>query len=116
MNHESLFATLAIGATLATAAPAVNADYLPPSFEARLQAAADQGPDTLRMIVWRTRAIYGVTVDEAVQHLQPSSTRDDEPQSDAIDFLDDAGGAPTGSTEPADDTFTREFFRNDARD
>ena len=116
MNHEMLFATLAIGATLATAAPAVHAEYVPPYLEARLQAAADAGPDQLRVLLWRTRGIYGLSMDEAVQHLQGSSREAVEPQTDAIDLLDGEGGAPVASPEPADDTFDREFFRNDARD
>ena len=115
MNHESLFLTLAIGATLAAAAP-VHAEYLPPDFEARLQAAADQGPDRLRMLVWRTRAVYGITLDEAAQHLQSSIRDTSAPETDAVDAADGEGGAPIAAPEPADDTFTREFFRNDARD
>lgn len=115
MNHESLFLTLAIGATLAAAVP-VHAEYLPPDFEARLQAAADQGPDRLRMLVWRTRGIYGITLDEAVQHLQSSIRDTSAPDHDAVDVSDGEGGAPTTMPEPTDDTFTREFFRNDARD
>jgi len=113
MNHESLFLTLAIGATLAMAVP-VHAEYLPPQFEARLQAAADQGPDRLRMLVWRTRGIYGLTVDEAVQHLQsPVAT---EAETESADATDGEGGAPIASPEPRDESFDREFFRNDARD
>ena len=115
MNNESLFLTLAIGATLAAAAP-VHAEYLPPSFEARLQAAADEGPDRLRMLVWRTRGVYAITMDEAVQHLGSSSGDGISVETDAVNLLDGEGGASSASTEPADETFTREFFRNDARD
>jgi len=113
MNNETLFLTLAIGATLAAAAPA-HAEYVPPRFEARLQAAADQGPDRLRMLVWRTRGIYALSMDEVVQHLSSPGTT--APEAEAADATDGEGGAPIATSGPGDDTFTREFFRNDARD
>ena len=116
MNHEALFLTLAIGATLATAAPAVHAEFIPPQFEARLQAAADAGPDQLRMLLWRTRTIYGVSMDEAALHLQGPTSDATAPETESVDGTDGEGGAPIATQEPADDTFTREFFRNDARD
>ena len=113
MNHESLFLTLAVGATLATAAPA-HAEYIPPQLEARLQAAFDQGPDQLRMLVWRTRAVYNLSMDEVVQHLQSPGTT--PPETEAADVTDGEGGAPIATPGPKDDSFEREFFRNDARD
>lgn len=116
MNHESMFLTLAIGATLAAAAPASHAEYIPPHLEARLQAAADVSPDRLRMLVWRTRAIYALSMDEVSQHLQSSSPDTGTPETESVDGGDGEGGAPIATPEPGDDAFTREFFRNDARD
>ena len=115
MNHEALFLTLAIGATIAFATPA-HAEYIPPQLEARLQAAADAGPDQLRMLVWRTRGIYALSMDEVGQHLQSSNRDAGGPETESVDASDGEGGAPIATPEPGEDAFTREFFRNDARD
>lgn len=113
MNIDQMLLTVALGAALAAGTPAVQAQYLSPTVEARLQAAADHGPDQLRQYVWRTRAIHAIGMEEAFRrtHLQ----RD---YSEYANVPGDAAVEPTPG-KPArarDDTFNREFFRNDARD
>jgi len=118
MTHDQLFVTAALGAMLAFGTPAVHADYLPPSAEARLQAAADHGPDQLRQFVWRTRAIYALNMEEVAGRLGHQEQRDySEFAGIGAETTSDGVGEPesTPSSTP-DDTFTREFFRNDARD
>lgn len=60
MDYEQLFMTAAIAASVAFAAPAAKAQDLPDDLEARVRAVAEQGPDALRLFVWRTRMIYAL--------------------------------------------------------
>ena len=117
MTHDQLFVTAALGAMLAFGTPVVHADYLPPSAEARLQAAADHGPDQLRQFVWRTRAIYALNMEEVAGRLGHQEQRDySEFAGIGVETASDGGGEPDSAPSSPDDTFTREFFRNDARD
>ena len=115
MNHDSMITTLAIAATLAFAAPAAKAEYISPAFEAKLQAAADGGPSELNHLLYRTRAVYNLSMDEAVQHVELRGT--DEASSEPAERSAGGGeGIAEPVSSPRDDAFTREFFRNDARD
>jgi hypothetical protein len=59
MNHQELFITAAIAASVALSAPLVNAgQYNSP--DARALAAAQEGPTALRHFVDRTRMIYAL--------------------------------------------------------
>lgn len=114
MNQERLITTLALAATLAFSIPAVQAEYLTPSFEAKLQAAADGGPAQVNQLLYRTRAVYNVSMDEAMQHVQGQGS---EAETTGTTDIDQGGGfAPADAAQSQDDAFTREFFRNDARD
>jgi hypothetical protein len=118
MTHDQLFITAALGAMLAFGTPAVHADYLPPSVEARLQSAADHGPDQLRQFVWRTRAIYALRMEDVADRLGREERRDYSEFAGIDADAADGGGEPESqpAAKPQDDSFTREFFRNDARD
>ena len=117
MTHDQLFVTAALGAMLAFGTPVVQAEYLPPSAEARLQAAADHGPDQLRQFVWRTRAIYALSMENVAVRTGPEEQRDySEFAGIGAETASDGGGEPESAASSPDDTFTREFFRNDARD
>ena len=115
MNYEQMFLTIAVGASLAFGAPAVQAEYLSPSVEARLQAAADHGPDQLRQFVWRTRMIYALSIEDVSDRLNQAHDADLAGIPDEA-TVDTAGSEPEAAPSPKDDSFTREFFRNDARD
>jgi hypothetical protein len=67
-RYRSALALMLAGAVCASAAPAAaQAIRIEPRIQltdqqrARVQAAADQGPDALRRFLWRTRMIYGWT-------------------------------------------------------
>ena len=116
MNHEQLLLAAAVGASLILGAPSVQADYLTPSVEARLQAAADHGPNELRQFVWRTRMIYALRLEDvsgrlgtAVDEAEWLATAD---EGEVGEPAGDRAAAPS----PDGDAFRREFFRNDARD
>ena len=116
MNHDNLmFSTLAIAATLVVATSTVHAEYISPAFEAKLQAAADGGPADVNRLLYRTRAVYNISMDEAMQHVEQRNT--DEASSEPSESPAGGGsGAVEAPSSPQDDAFTREFFRNDARD
>ena len=69
MNQEHLITTLAIAATLGFATPAVHAEYISPSFEAKLQAAADGGPAAVNQLLYSTRDVHNLSMDEALRHV-----------------------------------------------
>ena len=115
MNQDRLFTTLALAATLAISIPTAHAEYVNASFEARIQAAAaDGGPAEVSSLLYRTRTIYNLSLDEAMQHVQsPAAESTAEGAGSA-----DAGGSMPEETSAGtpEDSFTREFFRNDPRD
>ncbi len=76
MDHERLFLTAAIAASVALGTPMVNAAAPLPGLDARLQAIAERGPDALRQFVFRTRMIY------AIDFADYSRSARDEPDAD----------------------------------
>jgi hypothetical protein len=123
MNHDHLFATLAIAATLAAAIPTVHAEYILPSFEEKLQAAADGGPAEVNHLLYRTRAIYNLSMDEAMRHVESHSTAvtpagetESAPGSESGSAAGGGDATAEPGSAPREDGFTQEFFRNDARD
>jgi hypothetical protein len=124
MNQDRLFTTLGLAATLAFSITTVQAEYVSPSFEAKLQAAADGGPAQVNQLLYRTRAIHNLTMDEAMHHVQLPAAEGSIDGNGAEAAVGEApelsqGGdyAPVETgTSSQDDAFTREFFRNDARD
>jgi hypothetical protein len=60
MDHERLFLTAAIAASVALGTPMVNAADPFPGLDARVQAIAEQGPQALRQFIFRTRMIYAL--------------------------------------------------------
>ena len=115
MTHDQMFATVAIAASLAATAPAVQASYVSPSLEMRLQAAAEAGPDRLRHLVWRTRGIYQLTMAEAMTHVGGAASGAAVPGEPSTAALDDQADAAAPATLP-EDVFARGFFTHEARD
>ena len=76
MDHDRLFLTAAIAASVALGTPMVNAADPLPGLDARLQAIAERGPDALRQFVFRTRMIY------AIDFADYSRSARDEPGAD----------------------------------
>ncbi|HUP28701.1 MAG TPA: hypothetical protein VM122_00915 [Usitatibacter sp.] len=60
MDHDRLFLTAAIAASVALGTPMVKAADSYSGLEARVQAIAEQGPDALRHFIYRTRMIYAL--------------------------------------------------------
>lgn len=63
MNHQELFLTAAIAASVALSAPMVNAGQIN-SPDARALAAAQESPAALRHFVDRTRMIYALNYSD----------------------------------------------------
>jgi hypothetical protein len=114
--NQVLITTLAIAATLAFATPAVHAEYISPSFEAKLQAAADGGPAAVNQLLYRTRAVYHLSMEEALRHVELHGNDEAASAADPTDGVQ-GGFAPAESPASSQgDGFEPEFFRNEARD
>lgn len=94
----------AIAAGVALGQPNVQAQSLLPGVEARLQAAADQGPQALRQFVIRTRMIYALSLADEQSRVHSDIT------GDAI-LSTDAAGDGNELDQAAIDRATADFLR-----
>jgi hypothetical protein len=80
MDHERLFLTAAIAASVALGSPRANASEAYPGLEARVQAIAEQGPGALRQFIFRTRMIYALHYEDYAPAERDAVDADPGPQ------------------------------------